>query len=95
MAGRYRADKHEPGHQPKFGAGVVVKHNANQRYATDAVTGFLFRELGERAGVPVQEFVVRSDLGKRPSSIYTHTRAHTTRHDTTRLRIRSRRLTAF
>lgn len=57
------ADKHEPGHQPKFGAGVVVKHNANQRYATDAVTGFLFRELGERAGVPVQEFVVRSDLG--------------------------------
>ena len=57
------ADKHEQGHQPKFGAGVVVKHNANQRYATDAVTGFLFRELGERAGVPVQEFVVRSDLG--------------------------------
>lgn len=57
------ADKHEPGHQPKFGAGLVVKHNANQRYATDAVTSFLFRELGERAGVPVQEFVVRSDLG--------------------------------
>jgi aspartyl aminopeptidase len=42
---------------------VVVKHNANQRYATDAVTSFLFRELGERAGLPVQEFVVRSDLG--------------------------------
>ena len=44
------------------GAGVVIKHNANQRYATDAITGYLFRELGERAGVPVQEFVVRSDL---------------------------------
>ena len=57
------ADKHEPGHRPKFGAGVVIKHNANQRYATDAITGYLFRELGERAGVPVQEFVVRSDLG--------------------------------
>ena len=57
------ADRHEPGHRPRFGEGVVIKHNANQRYATDAVTGFLFRELGERAGVPVQEFVVRSDLG--------------------------------
>jgi len=57
------SDRHEPGHQPKFGGGVVVKHNANQRYATDAVTAFLFRELGERVGVPVQEFVVRSDLG--------------------------------
>lgn len=56
-------DKHEPGHRPRFGDGVVIKHNANQRYATDAVTAWLFRELGERAGVPVQEFVVRSDLG--------------------------------
>ena len=53
------ADKHEPGHRPKFGAGVVIKHNANQRYATDAITGYLFRELGERAGVPVQEFVAQ------------------------------------
>ena len=57
------ADKHEPGHRPRVGDGVVIKHNANQRYATDAVTAWLFRELGERAGVPVQEFVVRSDLG--------------------------------
>ena len=57
------ADKHEPGHKPKFGAGVVVKHNANQRYATDAVSSYLFKEIGERAGLPVQEFVVRSDLG--------------------------------
>ena len=57
------SDRHEPGHKPKFGNGVVIKHNANQRYATDAITGWLFRELGEKVGVPVQEFVVRSDLG--------------------------------
>ena len=42
--------------------GLVVKRNSNQRYASDAVTAFLFRELGRRAGVPLQEFVVRSDL---------------------------------
>ena len=44
------ADKHEPGHRPKFGAGVVIKHNANQRYATDAITGYLFRELENARG---------------------------------------------
>ena len=57
------ADRHEPAHAPKMHGGLVIKHNANQRYATDAVTAFMFRELGERAGVPVQEFVVRSDTG--------------------------------
>jgi aspartyl aminopeptidase len=56
-------DRHESGHAPRFGSGVVIKHNANQRYATNAVTGWLFRELGEKVEVPTQEFVVRSDLG--------------------------------
>lgn len=56
------ADKHDPAHAPKMHAGLVIKHNANQRYATDGVTAFLFREAGRLAGVPCQEFVVRSDL---------------------------------
>jgi aspartyl aminopeptidase len=55
-------DRHEPAHAPRMHGGLVVKHNANQRYATDAVSSFLFRELGRAAGVPVQEFVVRSDM---------------------------------
>ena len=55
------ASKHEKGHGPKMNAGVVVKSNSNQRYATNGVTGFLTRELGRREGVPVQEFVVRND----------------------------------
>lgn len=57
------ADKHEPGHKPKFGDGVVIKHNANQRYSTDAITSFMFKEIGERRNIKSQEFVVRSDLG--------------------------------
>lgn len=31
------------------------------RYATDSVTSYIVRELGRRAGTPVQEFVVKND----------------------------------
>ncbi len=37
------ADRHEPDHRPAFGSGLVLKHNANQRYATNAVSATLFR----------------------------------------------------
>lgn len=57
------ADKHDPQLKPKVGGGMVLKHNANQRYATNAVGAFLFREIGRRAGLPTQEFAVRSDSG--------------------------------
>lgn len=54
-------DKHEKNHQPVLNKGTVIKTNSNQRYATNAETGFLLRELARRAGAPVQEFVVRND----------------------------------
>lgn len=47
-------DKHEDNHQPKLHGGLVIKHNANQRYATNAVTSFIFREIAERHNLPVQ-----------------------------------------
>jgi len=54
--------KHEKGHAPKLNGGMVIKRNGNQRYATNAVTGFLVREVARKAGMPfVQEFVVRND----------------------------------
>uniref|UniRef100_A0A7S1SPJ3 aspartyl aminopeptidase n=1 Tax=Tetraselmis chuii TaxID=63592 RepID=A0A7S1SPJ3_9CHLO len=55
-------DKHDPEHQPLFHQGIVIKHNQNQRYSTNAVSAGLFRELGKRNGIPVQEFAIRSDL---------------------------------
>lgn len=52
-------ERHDPTLGPKMHAGMVLKHNANQRYATNAVTAFFFRELGARSGLPTQEFAVR------------------------------------
>lgn len=56
------ATKHEARHRPRLGAGIVVKTNQNQRYATNGVSGWLVREAARRAGhVCVQEFVVPND----------------------------------
>ncbi|XP_028791682.1 probable aspartyl aminopeptidase isoform X2 [Neltuma alba] len=55
-------EKHEDNHQPKFHGGLVIKHNANQRYATNAVTAFIFREVAVKHNIPVQDFVVRNDM---------------------------------
>merc|ERR1719160_2309285 len=41
--------------------GVVIKSNANQRYATTPYTAALIREVCSRGGIPVQDFVVRND----------------------------------
>eukprot|EP00850_Spirogloea_muscicola_P020724 SM000224S07112 [mRNA] locus=s224:131391:135338:- [translate_table: standard] len=56
-------DKHEEAHQPKLHKGLVIKTNANQRYATNAVTSFSFREIGRLHNIPCQDFVVRNDMG--------------------------------
>ncbi len=56
------AKKHEQGHGPRMNAGLVIKSNANQRYASNRVTSFVVREVARRAALPEpQEFVVRND----------------------------------
>ncbi|MCZ0925582.1 M18 family aminopeptidase [Vreelandella janggokensis] len=57
------ADKHDEQHGPLLNAGPVIKINASQRYATNSVTGALFRDVCRAADVPVQSFVTRSDMG--------------------------------
>jgi aspartyl aminopeptidase len=56
------ADRHEPQHTPELGGGPVLKHNANQSYATDAMTEAWFASCAASVGVPVQHFVTRADL---------------------------------
>jgi len=56
------ADKHDANHGPLLNKGPVIKTNANQRYASNSETAGLFRHLCEQADVPLQSFVVRSDM---------------------------------
>lgn len=48
---------HDPVNRPVPGAGPLLKINADQRYATDAVGAGIWAEACERAGVGYQEFV--------------------------------------
>jgi len=56
------ADRHEPDHRIRLDGGPVLKHNANVRYATSALGTAEVRRCASVAGVPLQEFVVRTDL---------------------------------
>jgi len=55
-------DKHDDNHGPEINMGPVIKTNANQRYATNSDTSALFKQLCKKADVPVQSFVVKSDM---------------------------------
>ncbi len=57
------ADMHDSNHGPLLNRGPVIKVNANQRYATSSETAAVFRRLCQLEKVPVQSFVVRSDMG--------------------------------
>lgn len=54
--------KHEENHRPQINGGMVIKTNAKQRYASDAIGTFLFKKVVERKGGKVQEFEVRNDM---------------------------------
>ena len=55
-------DKHDDNHGPIINNGPVIKLNANQRYASNSETSAIFKQLCKKADVPVQSFVVRSDM---------------------------------
>jgi aspartyl aminopeptidase len=62
--------KHEELHRPKMNGGIIIKTNAKQRYASDAVTSFIVKQLVERKGGKVQEFEVRNDMYTLSSSFF-------------------------
>ncbi|MEZ5524218.1 MAG: M18 family aminopeptidase [Pseudomonadales bacterium] len=56
------ADRHDNNHGPMLNKGPVIKINASQRYASNSETSAVFRHLCQRLDIPVQSFVVRSDM---------------------------------
>ena len=55
-------EKSDPTNKPKLGMGPVLKIAASGSYSTDSYAAAIFKGVCEKAGVPVQEFVNRSDL---------------------------------
>lgn len=55
-------DRHDANHIPKLNHGPVLKVNASQRYASDSESSALLRYIGKQADIPIQTFVMRSDM---------------------------------
>ncbi len=56
------SEKYDPTNHPVLGGGPVIKFNAAQKYASDAVSAAVFTEICREAGVPCQRFVNHSDI---------------------------------
>ena len=56
------SEKYDPTNHPVLGGGPVIKFNAAQKYASDALSAAIFASLCEKAGVPCQRFVNHSDV---------------------------------
>jgi aspartyl aminopeptidase len=55
--------KHDANHSPRINGGSVVKVNASQRYASNAKTISRFTNIARSLNEPIQNFVMRSDMG--------------------------------
>ena len=55
-------EKADPVNRPYMNEGIVIKYNANQKYTTDAIAAAIFKTLCDRANVPYQAFLNRSDV---------------------------------
>jgi aspartyl aminopeptidase len=54
--------KHEPHHTPLLGKGIVLKYNADQKYASNALSAAVIVRACEVLRLPYQSYVCRSDM---------------------------------
>ncbi len=57
-----QVEKHDPVLHPVINSGPVIKIHANQKYTTDGDSGAVFETICQKANVPYQKFVNRSDM---------------------------------
>lgn len=57
------ASSYEPNHHVLVNKGVVIKTNSNHRYASNGDTTARFMQLCDKAKVPYQQYIHRTDLG--------------------------------
>lgn len=55
-------EKADPSNRPKMNGGILIKHSANQKYTTDAVSAAILRIICQKAKVPYQDFLNHSDI---------------------------------
>ena len=56
------SNKHDKNHAPVINQGLVIKINANQRYATSSLTSSIIKDLCKQLDIPTQTFVNRADM---------------------------------
>lgn len=54
-------EMHDPTNQPEVGKGLLIKMSHNQSYATDSEAVAICQQLCEKAEVPYQKYINRSD----------------------------------
>lgn len=55
-------DKTDPTNRPRMNGGILIKHSANQKYTTDAISAAMIRMICAQAKVPYQDYLNRSDI---------------------------------
>ena len=55
--------KHDVNHRPIINKGIVIKENANDRYASSGYTSTIVKAYCQAAKVPYQEYICRQDMG--------------------------------
>ena len=56
------SEKFDPQNAPFLGKGVVVKFNANQKYATNGANSAIVLHMAGKIGMNIQQFAARSDI---------------------------------
>lgn len=55
-------EKADPENKPYLNEGIVIKYHGSQRYATDAYSAAVMKDICQKADVPCQTYANRSDI---------------------------------